>query len=332
MIVVYLLRRQWIAGKRRGLSLKTWRQRVIIGPERLNEKVFDFCPHSPLPRRDLMRFLTMLKLTSAIVVLASCLATCLSPSLTAAEKIEMTAWRFTTEQPADGWQKPDFDDSSWKSGEGGFGTRNTPGARLGTVWNSNDIWIRKSFDVGEIPAQPGLLMHHDEDVEVYINGTEVVSLSGWSQDYVITPIDAKFKSTLKRGENVMAAHCRQTSGGQYIDIHFVDADNPATMPKLKPFETDLITEWGAEVTAENAWTEYPRPQMSREDWKNLNGNWDYAITPIEQVEVPSEWNGTILVPFPLESKLGGVQELLAADECSGITAHLRPQNREPIER
>ena len=46
------------------------------------------------------------------------------------------AWRYTTQKPADGWEKPEFDDSSWKSGEGGFGTEGTPGAVVKTEWNS----------------------------------------------------------------------------------------------------------------------------------------------------------------------------------------------------
>lgn len=78
----------------------------------------------------------------------------------------------------------------------------------------------------------------------------------------------------------------------------------------KPFQSELITTWGAEVTPENAWTQYPRPQLRRDNWTNLNGNWDYAVTPIAQSESPTAWEGKILVPFCLESKLGGVQRLL----------------------
>jgi len=48
-------------------------------------------------------------------------------------------WKYTTEKPADDWFKPDFDDSSWHAGKGGFGTANTPGAIIGTKWNTPDI-------------------------------------------------------------------------------------------------------------------------------------------------------------------------------------------------
>jgi beta-galactosidase len=90
---------------------------------------------------------------------------------------------------------------------------------------------------------------------------------------------------------------------------------PASPPIVKPFVSELITRWGAEVTPQNAWTEYPRPQLVRDDWQNLNGHWDYAITPIVQRTPPPAWDGRILVPFSLESKLGGVQRLLDSTEA-----------------
>ncbi len=80
-------------------------------------------------------------------------------------------------------------------------------------------------------------------------------------------------------------------------------------------KTALLTRWGAAVTADNAWTEYPRPQMQRDAWQNLNGHWDYAITPLDQKTAPAEWAGKILVPFALESKLSGVQRLLQPNEA-----------------
>lgn len=83
----------------------------------------------------------------------------------------------------------------------------------------------------------------------------------------------------------------------------------------QPFQSELITRWGADVTPENAWSEYPRPQLERADWQNLNGRWDYAITAVDDQETPPEWSGQILVPYCLESKLGGVQRLLDPTEA-----------------
>lgn len=89
--------------------------------------------------------------------------------------------------------------------------------------------------------------------------------------------------------------------------------------KATPFQSELITEWGAKVTAENAWTEYPRPQLERAQWQNLNGHWEYAVTDRDQQETPLQWSGKILVPFSLESRLSGVQRILKPDETLWYT-------------
>ncbi|MFA6631299.1 MAG: beta-galactosidase, partial [Kiritimatiellia bacterium] len=59
------------------------------------------------------------------------------------------------------------------------------------------------------------------------------------------------------------------------------------------------------MTPESAWREYPRPQLVRDGWINLNGLWEYAVTP-KNGEQPVEWQGRILVPFSVESALSGV--------------------------
>lgn len=81
------------------------------------------------------------------------------------------------------------------------------------------------------------------------------------------------------------------------------------------FRSALITKWGEEVTDQNVWQSYPRPQLQRKAWQNLNGLWEYAITPITQNEVPKEWQGKIRVPFCLEAKLGGVQQPLRKNQA-----------------
>jgi hypothetical protein len=72
----------------------------------------------------------------------------------------------------------------------------------------------------------------------------------------------------------------------------------------------LETRWAADVKPANALPEYPRPQLVRPDWLNLNGLWDYAIAPAERVDAPA-FKGKILVPFPVESALSGVKTNLS---------------------
>ncbi|QDT08605.1 glycoside hydrolase family 2 protein [Stieleria marina] len=228
-------------------------------------------------------------------------------------------WRYTLRKPADDWRKPQFDDADWQDGNGGFGTRETPNARVGTIWATNHIWLRKSFSLDSVPANPVLWMHHDEDAEIYLNGKLISAVKGFTTQYNAFPINREKRAAIAKGRNLLAVHCKQTTGGQFIDVHLVDGDKspdlPAAKRNTKPFQSELITQWGEELTAASAWTQYPRPALKRQDWTNLNGNWDYAVTPNEQTETPKQWNGKILVPFSLESKLGGVGRLLAPSEA-----------------
>jgi Glycosyl hydrolases family 2, sugar binding domain/Glycosyl hydrolases family 2/Glycosyl hydrolases family 2, TIM barrel domain len=229
------------------------------------------------------------------------------------------AWRYTVRKPARGWQAVKFDDRSWRTGPGGFGTPGTPGARVGTLWTTRNIWLRRTVVLKAVPKNAALYIHHDEDAEVFLNGTQVAALKGYITNYKVVPLDAKQRAALRPGKNLVAVHCRQTGGGQFIDVHVVDAKNlpklPPPKPQTKPFESKLITKWGKNVTPENAWTEYPRPQFVRGNWRNLNGKWDYAITPIKQTQKPAKWAGKILVPFCLESRLSGVRRLLDPTEA-----------------
>ena len=73
----------------------------------------------------------------------------------------------------------------------------------------------------------------------------------------------------------------------------------------QPATGPLKTRWAAEVSPKNALPEYPRPQMVRKEWLNLNGVWDLAIAPRETPK-PAVFPKQILVPFPVESALSGV--------------------------
>jgi len=74
----------------------------------------------------------------------------------------------------------------------------------------------------------------------------------------------------------------------------------------------LMTRWAEQVDPDNVLPEYPRPQMVRGDWMNLNGLWEYAIIPAEDNK-PSKWDGSILVPYPVESALSGVGKAVGQD-------------------
>jgi CubicO group peptidase (beta-lactamase class C family) len=141
----------------------------------------------------------------------------------------LATWKFSTAKPADKWMDTAFNDAAWKSGPGGFGTPNTPGALIGTVWNTSDIWMRRTFDLpaGTKAVNPRLFLHHDEDAEVYLNGVLAAKVSGFATDYELTAISAEAAATLKPGQNTIAVHCHQTTGGQYVDVGIVDLVPPS---------------------------------------------------------------------------------------------------------
>ncbi|UCC99189.1 MAG: hypothetical protein JSW66_04740 [Phycisphaerales bacterium] len=131
-------------------------------------------------------------------------------------------WRYTMSQPGEGWEQENFDDSAWQKGPGGFGTEGTPGAIVRTQWKSSDIWLRRTFELGDDKlGRPQLLIHHDEDAEVYINGRLVGKLEGYTSSYTRMPMSEEAAEALKAGKNCLAIHCRQTTGGQYIDAGLV---------------------------------------------------------------------------------------------------------------
>ena len=85
------------------------------------------------------------------------------------------------------------------------------------------------------------------------------------------------------------------------------------MNTWQPVAGHLLTRWAAEIDPENAWRSYPRPQMTRPEWLNLNGLWEYAITPRHQKAI-AKFDGSILVPFSIESALSGVKRPLHPKE------------------
>ena len=74
----------------------------------------------------------------------------------------------------------------------------------------------------------------------------------------------------------------------------------------------ITTPWAEKVNPVNPLPEYPRPQMVRNEWKNLNGLWDYAITESNE-PMPKTFQGKILVPFAVESALSGVNKTVGPD-------------------
>ncbi|GAA5484765.1 glycoside hydrolase family 2 protein [Haloferula sargassicola] len=131
---------------------------------------------------------------------------------------------YTVSKPGSDWMKPDAETKNWKQGPGGFGTPETPGiGKIGTPWKTQDIWLRRRVELPEMSDkqvdQLVLTVHHDEAVEIYLNGVLAAKKGDFVAGYEQLEISAEAKKALKPGGvNLIAIHCHQTTGGQYVDV------------------------------------------------------------------------------------------------------------------
>jgi beta-galactosidase/beta-glucuronidase len=109
------------------------------------------------------------------------------------------------------------------------------------------------------------------------------------------------------------------------------ASLPTFAADWKPAPSPLMTRWGKSVNPQNAHREYPRPQMVRKNWLNLNGLWQYAITK-KDAETPNGFAGQILVPFCIESALSGVGKAVKPDEALWYRRTFTKPNLKPGEK
>jgi hypothetical protein len=134
-------------------------------------------------------------------------------------------WTYTTSAPTEAWLNEGFDDTSWERGVAPFAAGSTEGVPQRTAWTTNDIWLRQSFEWTGGPTD-GLyvVLAHDEDAIIYINGVEAARVTGYTTGYVIVPVAAGAARALKPGSNLIAVTCHQTKGGQAIDVGMVRMD------------------------------------------------------------------------------------------------------------
>lgn len=129
-----------------------------------------------------------------------------------------TIWQYKMQPPDANWMHADFSAKDWQTGNAPFGTQGTPGLVPKTKWRTDRIWLRKTFVLKQKPKAPVLALFHDEDCTVYLNGQLILTRKGAVQDYVTVPLDEKAQALLVPGKCVLAVHCRQTGGGQGVDL------------------------------------------------------------------------------------------------------------------
>ena len=132
--------------------------------------------------------------------------------------------RFTEEQPAEGWEKPDFKDDTWKEGKAPFTTRALPPA---TRWRSKDIWVRREVIIDTPFLTKDLMLNYsfDDFAEIYINGVSVMKTENTGKINQVAELSDEVKETLKPGKNVFAIHAHNDAGLHMLDFGLVRKTN-----------------------------------------------------------------------------------------------------------
>jgi len=150
-------------------------------------------------------------------------------ALLALSKDQAQEWSYTVTQPDANWARPDFRESGWSKGEGGFGTRFGSPEFVRTRWNTTDLWARRGF---VIPPEgihwPLITSYFGVDFELFLNGVLACRPEGFHNTYGIYEVNPASRATLKPGVNSIAVHFIQRSkgGDQYVDVGLVDEIAP----------------------------------------------------------------------------------------------------------
>lgn len=133
---------------------------------------------------------------------------------------EAQRWRYTFDDPGAGWESQQFDDRGWPKALGGFALNTDPG-HVRTSWPraNNDLWIRRTFRLTEIPHALVLRFRGDDETQVHVNGILVHSRPHAVHPYIDVQLNAEALSALVIGSNSIAVHCRDTGDGdQHLDV------------------------------------------------------------------------------------------------------------------
>ena len=207
-------------------------------------------------------------------------------SLVSTSESNATTWTYTTSSPTGSWTSLAFNDQAWSSGQGGFGT-SVPNVTPHSTWNTPDIWLRKKFTgPQDLPAQLWLRFYYDEDVEVYLNGTLILSKKGYVQTYQnILLGQTALSALITKGQNILAVHCKQTAGGQFVDVGL-----------MIPSPPQRVKDNGIGLTGQyyNG-TQFETPVLLRVD-TTVKFDWGFG-SPDSKVSIDhfsAKWSGYIL--------------------------------------
>ena len=129
-------------------------------------------------------------------------------------------WRYVATPPAAGWEQPDFDASIWTTGRAPFGLIGGEyGDTIQTKWREDELWLRQEFEATATDFELAILvLFHDDNIRIWLNGQEVFQRDGWSTQYQAFNVTEALRPHLKQGKNTLAVHLKQDKGGQFFDM------------------------------------------------------------------------------------------------------------------
>lgn len=196
--------------------------------------------------------------------------------LVADSKKNPQEWYYTTEKPADDWASIGFrpENANWKRGPGGFGVK-VPGGIPHTPWTDKDIWLHKEFRLTQIPKRINLVIHYDDDVQVYLNGELIHSATGFRTSYETIELPKSAAFSLQTGRNTLAIHCTNGSGGQFIDAGLEIASKKVNI-------AELLRKHGGEVFTKEQLNVYRSLERELRDLEKQNLEGELPVMVVQE--------------------------------------------------
>ncbi len=148
--------------------------------------------------------------------------------------------RWTTVKPAGDWKAPVYNDASWKSDRGAFGTKiNEPTAK--TDWTTENIWVRRTVTLDEDLAGKQIFLEfsNDDDAIFYVNGVEVHNTGSTCNKNAMVKLPEAAVATLRKGENLIAAECRNPVGNGLLDFGLLTPKETQTSLEKTAVQTSV---------------------------------------------------------------------------------------------
>ncbi|TDQ06355.1 glutaminase family protein [Pedobacter metabolipauper] len=150
-------------------------------------------------------------------------------------------FKYSESVPTGEWKDVEYADGDWKSGAAPFGDLDQFAK---TEWKSKNLWVRRTFELTNPDLKDlSLKLNHDDNVEVYINGSLIYKHVGWTNNkFTYVPVKEVLLKSLKKGKNVLAIHIANTAGGAWLDAGLV-SKAPVADPVM------LATQKSVNITA-----------------------------------------------------------------------------------